>query len=101
MVNLEKFAQYTTHTNVSGSFSNAGEFVMITFDNSNLVDGALVLNHLRDVSLVIPEALFNEDGILQDQSGIFQIVDANTCKYTFGGPLEDGRYLFVFKFLYL
>lgn len=100
-MNLENFPQYTATAHVPGSFTGQTQHACVTFDNSDLVNGTLVLNHLRNASLVIPEALFSATGELQDPAGIFQIIDQNTCKYTFSGDLEAGRYLFILKFLYL
>lgn len=100
-MDLTKFPQYSATAHVPGSFTGQTQHACVTFSNDDLVNGALVLNHLRNASLVIPEALFNADGILQDPAGIFEIIDQNTCKYTFSGDLEAGRYLFILKFLYL
>ncbi|MBN2215011.1 MAG: hypothetical protein JW723_12285 [Bacteroidales bacterium] len=90
------------NTSINNSFSKQGQYVPVPFDNTDLNENKeLVINHLRSADLVIPEALFDADGILQDQSGIFQIIDKNTCRYTFSGDLEPGKYLFILKVLYL
>lgn len=87
---------------INNSFPGPVEHVPVAFENSDLTAGhELILRHGRNTLFVIPEALFNADGILQDQAGIFQIVDENNCKYVFSGDLETGKYLFIFKFLYL
>ena len=87
---------------INNSFTGQTEHVPVAFENATLSEtGELVLRHGRGTLFVIPEALFNSDGILQDQSGIFQIIDENTVKYIFSGNLEAGKYLFILKILYL
>lgn len=89
-------------TTIYSSFQRSSEHVPVAFDNNDLdANKDLILHHGRNTLFVIPEALFDADGILQSQAGIFQVVDANTCKYSFSGDLASGKYLFIFKFLYL
>lgn len=89
-------------TTINSSFTGQTEHVPVSFENSDLdANNELILRHGRNTLYVIPEALFSASGQLQDQAGIFTILDANTCKYTFSGELEAGKYLFIFKFLYL
>ena len=100
-MDLSNFKQWTATDNCPSNFAPQAEMSAVSFSNADLTEGTLTVNHLRNASLVLPMGLFNSDGILQDPAGIFQIIDENTCKYTFSGDLELGRYLFVFKFLYL
>lgn len=88
-------------TTINNSFSGNVEYVPVVFQNSDLAAGVLNIPHGRDTLFVIPEAIYNPSGVLQDQSGIFTIMDSNNVKYEFGGNLETGKYLFIFKFLYL
>jgi hypothetical protein len=83
------------------AFQPTVSWLPVTFQNSDLVSGELTIRHYRNTKLIVPVALFNADGVLQDQAGIFQIVDEFTAKYTFAGNLEAGKYLFIFQFLYL
>jgi hypothetical protein len=92
----------TFNKTINNSFQGPVEYVPVAFDNTSLTaQKELILHHGRGTLFVMPEALYNADGYLQDQSGIFQIIDENTCKYEFSGNLEAGKYLFIFKFLYL
>jgi hypothetical protein len=92
----------TISTTINNSFTGKPEYVPVAFQNSDLNEShELILKHGRNTLFCIPEALYNSEGFLQDQSGIFQVIDANNCKYQFSGDLEEGKYLFIFKFLYL
>ena len=86
--------------NLTNAFQPSIGWLPVAFQNSDLVGGELVIRHYKNTRFVVPIAFFSPDGILQDQSGIFEIVDEFTVKYTFSGQLGSGKYLFIFQFIY-
>jgi hypothetical protein len=72
----------------------------IRFSNSDLnASHELLINHYRGTVLVIPHVMYDPDGIKQDEAGIFQIVDDDQCKITFGGDLPSGNHLYIIEFI--
>jgi hypothetical protein len=72
----------------------------IRFSQSDLnASHELIIQHNRGTVLVIPHVMYSPDGIKQDEAGIFQIVDDDQCKITFGGDLPTGNHLYIIEFI--
>jgi hypothetical protein len=78
----------------------ASDKLPIVFQNSDLnLSYELGIYHSRGTVLVVPLVMFDPNGIKQDQAGIFQVVDKDNCKISFGGSLPTGKFMYILQFI--
>ena len=77
---------------------HAGNVMVGTFDNADLVGGTWTLVHSKDTPYV-KLTVRNPSGYEQNLGGILKIHDNDTVKLEFGGSIDAGDWVYILEYI--